>query len=181
MNIEPNPVYFPTNRTDFLDDKNEKLIESFQNFMDFINEDPNLHVPLDNGEQDLLKDALAFLLEANKQLNPKDWEEKIDDLKNKIKELRDTNSDKTEVLKETTWLLNNAVTNLYQTSLAMKILEAENTKNSKKVNFLTQVLKNMESTRNIKKSMEKRKKAVSVGGINESFLPSWYKRKFDKA
>ncbi|MBA2727364.1 MAG: hypothetical protein H0U49_04240 [Parachlamydiaceae bacterium] len=178
MHIGQEQVYFPCGAPSPSNSGSEKQMESFRDFIGFLNEGPQLDLNCEDSE--LTQDAIAFFLEATKQLNPKDWEEKVSDLKNRIREIRQSNTDAAEVFKETTWVLNNAITHLYQTSLAMKILDAEKKENYKSLNFFKQIFKCMESTRSLRKTMENRKRAISIGGINDSLLPSWYTKNFTK-
>lgn len=97
-------------------------IKVYLQLVKFLIKDPQIKINLEDKHLEINKDALAFFVEATKQLNQDDWENKIADVIEKIQMIRNSNNPE-ESHKKTTWLLSDLISNLYQSSLAMNMID----------------------------------------------------------
>lgn len=167
-------VYFPHEKGEIPhkeepsnDQKEPIQMRVFREFSEFLNKNSNIFINLDDGESEITKDAIAFFVEATKQLNGDPWENKIEEVKERIQSLSHL---------ETNWLLNDLISNLYKTSITMQI--AYNGTEKKRKEFLFRTITRWNNNQELRKMLKDEKVQVSIGGILITMLPTWYTENF---
>ena len=175
--------YFPCERVDISqieeesnDQKEPIQIRVFKEFVEFLSINPHMIINLDNGIDEITKAAIAFFIEATRQLNGNQWQTTIQDVKGRIQILRDSKTDQSEIYKETTWLLNALISNLYLTSLRMHIAYKGTEKTRKE--FLERTVTRWQSMQELRDMLRAEKQEVTIGGINVTMQPRWYTENF---
>lgn len=174
--------YFPNKNTPKSQARNREgekngstQIKIYLKLVNFLIKDPHIKINLEDKHLEINKDALAFFVEATKQLNAEDWENKIADVIKKIQMIRNSNNPE-ESHKKTTWLLSDLISNLYQSSLAMNMIDPSI--GEKNRDFLKRSFTRWSNNRDLRKLIESENEEVSIGGINTRYLPLWYLNKF---
>ena len=175
--------YFPCERVDIPqieeqsnDEKEPIQIRVFKEFSEFLKINPHMIINLDNGINEITKAAIAFFIEATRQLNGNQWQTTIQDVKGRIQILRDSKTDQSEIYKETTWLLNGLISNLYLASLQMQIAYKDTEKKQKEL--LERAIVNWQSSQELRDRLRAEKEEVCIGGILVTMLPRWYTENF---
>lgn len=150
-------------------------IKVYLQLVKFLIKDPQIKINLEDKHLEINKDALAFFVEATKQLNQDDWENKIADVIEKIQMIRNSNNPE-ESHKKTTWLLSDLISNLYQSSLAMNMIDPSIGEKNRE--FLKRSFTRWSNNKDLRKQIESENEKVSIGGINIRYLPLWYLNKF---
>lgn len=167
-------VYFPHVEGDIPhteepsnDQKEPIQVRVFREFSEFLNKNSNMFIDLHNRESEITKDAIAFFVEASKQLNGDHWQETIQEVKKRIQNLSHL---------ETNWLLNDLISNLYKTSLTVQM--AYNGTETKRKQFLLRTITRWNNNQELRKILKEENEQVSIGGILITMLPTWYKENF---
>ncbi|MBA2728481.1 MAG: hypothetical protein H0U49_09970 [Parachlamydiaceae bacterium] len=175
-------VYFPTaaESKGFKEATKEEVqlkLKVYHKVVEFLILDPDFEI-VNIEVFALTTDAVAFLLEATSQLSPEVWEEEIDAIIKRIQSFRSEVA--SDAHKQTTWLLNDLVTNLYTKSIALKSLDAQKNSDQKSHKFYNQLFNSYSCTQKLRNTMKTRGHAIAVGGINNSMIPEWYKNNISK-
>ncbi len=112
------------------------------------------------------KESLAFLVEATNQLHPEQWKDTINDVKTKILKL----NDKTEV----SWLLLQAIQVLYESVLALRILEAKEQGNTHQSMDFSRTLNSLILIKIGSINQHRAGKPVFFNIVRKEFVPSWF-------
>jgi hypothetical protein len=161
-----------------IETSSEEQVKAFEEFSSFLKTDPSFNIDINDGSYEQTKDALAFMIEATKQLYKDNWKAELGSIKTRIEQIRNHSSPE-ESFRETTWLLNSLISNLYEKSIVVNSLMAKKENAKSKEDFFMRTFKNIKNLENLSNIIIKiYKKPVSIGGIHHSFLPHWYQKKY---
>lgn len=123
--------------------------------------------------------SLAFLVEANRQLDRNMWHGVLKEIEEKVQEIwRKSDAHKESAFKLTTWLLHDLISNLYQTVLLRQLVEAEKKQNSEAKGVLEQRVKQFSSLELLKKTLKEQDKPIGFAGVHSTFYPIWFVKHF---
>ncbi len=143
--------------------------QEFESLAGAVNKIFDNAINLHDGHYHSDKDSLAFLVEAEKQLEPRNWKKVLQNLKNKL-----TGCDKMDA----SWLLFQMIRDAYTTSLTLKMAQAEKDGDKEEMENLDTLmglytLLHGETEESYKKGM-----AITYGGVHRVYLPQWYKNHY---
>lgn len=167
---DPNKASAPLNKNPVPEEKSDERIKYYDELSDLIFEDQHFHSTEESQARTF--EVIAFLIQATKELNPNTWKGDINDIENKIKQIRQEVPDSESSYRVTTWFLTDLFLHLYQTAV---IKDSLNTDDPIKVRFYNRIFKNINNLKKLETRGEKNKEAVPIGGIHESFIPDWYR------
>ncbi len=141
-------------------EKFELEISKYHELVAEINSVDGLEV--DNQNQ---KISLTFFIEEIKKNNPEDWENFIDDFKEKIKK---TNEEKGAIA--VSWVLTDDIGKIYLEFLDNRIKEIDDEDLKKKVKLIKKI---NEQSINFSQELKAENEKTSFGGISSDYAPSW--------
>ncbi len=160
-------------------------IKAFVQFVDYLSQNPHFSINLEDGEYNPTKDAVAFYIEAAKQLYEEDWKNKLQEIIDAIDHIRskcDSEKGKTDEEKKeqaykcTTWLLNKIINDLYLHSV--QIHQIKSTSKTEK-NFYTTLMQSTVSIKSGNDYLETLDQAVdTLGSVSRRLLPQWYRSNY---
>lgn len=153
----------------------DQVLKEFEDLAEFLINDGYFHIDTHDGKNHKTDAALAFLIEATKQLYEGDWKLSIEEIKQKITEIRDNVEDPAMAHKQTTWLLNQIIQNLYEKALAISSLNAKAEHDIKREVFLNRLFNQQKTIALLKETIKDNNEAVHIGGIHPTLIPNWYK------
>lgn len=160
--------YFSTplndNHNDYTCCPNQIKRTEYTNLISLLEENAYFQEVFRNEANVSIKSALAFYIEATKQV-PATVEN--DELLTKIKQIWKKYVDPQESYKETTWLLNNLITLMYSTVLAYKF-------NSSREKIIERQIKNLDNTKKLQGLRLENNQPAIIGGIHQSYIPDWF-------
>lgn len=165
--------YFPLEKTDSINlDKNLADTKSIFSSLCQAIDCASSYSGIEKDSLELEYKALAFLVEAFKQLNPKQWKDSLKELH--VKLLDKANAPQPN-LNEINWTLAQLIDNLYKKALVFHLLKAQTDGNEKKKNNLRRSLKLYEQVENNNRRIHQAGRLFTFGGIRDDFVPRWYK------
>ena len=157
---------------DYRDCCSQKQVKRYESLIALLQNNENYKTSLTEQSHNL-KGTLAFYIEANKQLSP-EWQDVLNSVEQKIRNIWQENVNQTQSYKQTTWLLDELVSGIYQTVLFTQLSLPGKDGNAEHTKFLQRSLKHLETLQKLREMLKKQDKPIGIGGIHETFYPSWF-------
>ena len=123
--------------------------------------------------------SLAFLIEANRQLDRNMWHGVLEGIEEKVQKIwQKSEANHEGAFKLTTWLLHDLISNLYQTVLLRQLLEAEKKQNTEAKGVLEQRVKQFSNLELLKKTLRGQDQPIGFSGVHNTFYPVWFTNHF---
>lgn len=135
---------------------------------------PGLITNIDPRDLKCKEQALAFLIEATKQLEPEAWRVRLEELRSRIHLICKENP--SVALSEVSWLVSDVVNNLYPKVLAIQAVAEEKLGHKERVKQYRRSLTLDEQRQAFEAILHEQHKPVGFGAVSPDLLPTWYYR-----
>lgn len=168
--------YFPIDdsSSSSVDGDSTEQIVQYEEFFNFIKEDPNFVFDKKTHQGLPTMDSLAFMIESMKQLDTIDWKNEISQIKKHISQIR-AESDSSIAFIKSTIYLNKIISNLFTQSVSLNYLKAQRSKDVKMEKFCLLCMRKIELLNNINKILISKNSHANIGSIPPQMLPYWYR------